>query len=125
MHPDPLVSSRSHSDRIFNVPMFHFFPSRLFVGTSRALQIPTLAPIGDAGLCTIAQVFRTGPLYLGLDTPRMTHASQTVGPGDDPNPRERRDMLLYAQTWLPLVTITLTAAIFFTIASFMIARARP
>jgi len=39
--------------------------------------------------------------------------------------RERRDMLLYAQTWLPLVTITLTAAIFFTIASFMIARARP
>jgi hypothetical protein len=34
-------------------------------------------------------------------------------------------MLLYAQTWLPLVTITLTAAIFFTIASFMMARARP
>jgi len=39
--------------------------------------------------------------------------------------QERRHMLLYAQTWLPLVTITLTAAIFFTIASFMIARARP
>ena len=124
MHPDPLVSSRSHSDRIFNVPMFHFFPSRLFVGTSRALQIPTLAPIGDAGLCTIAQVFRTGPLYLGPDTPRMTHASQWLDQGAI-RIRERRHMLLYAQTWLPLVTITLTAAIFFTIASFMIARARP
>jgi len=24
--PDPLVSSRSHSDRIFDVPVFHFFP---------------------------------------------------------------------------------------------------
>ena len=105
--------------------MFHFFPSRLFVGTSRALQIPTLAPIGDAGLCTIAQVFRTGPLYLGPDTPRMTGASPSVGPGGAIRIRGSRDMLLYAQTWLPLVTITLTAAIFFTIASFMIARARP
>ena len=27
-------------------------------------------------------------------------------------------MLLYAQTWLPLLTITLTAAIFFGVASF-------
>jgi hypothetical protein len=34
-------------------------------------------------------------------------------------------MLLYTQTWLPLVTITLTAAIFFAIASFMLARAKP
>ena len=30
-------------------------------------------------------------------------------------------MLLYAQTWLPLLTITLTAAIFFGVASFMMA----
>jgi hypothetical protein len=34
-------------------------------------------------------------------------------------------MLLYAQTWLPLATVTLSAAIFFTIASFMLARAKP
>ena len=34
-------------------------------------------------------------------------------------------MLLYTQTWLPLVTVTLTAAIFFAVASFMMARARP
>jgi hypothetical protein len=34
-------------------------------------------------------------------------------------------MLLYTQTWLPLVTITLTAATFFAIASFMLARAKP
>jgi hypothetical protein len=34
-------------------------------------------------------------------------------------------MLLYIQTWLPLVTITLTAAIFFAFASFMVARAKP
>jgi hypothetical protein len=34
-------------------------------------------------------------------------------------------MLLYAQTWLPLLTITLTAAIFFGVASFMMADARP
>ena len=33
-------------------------------------------------------------------------------------------MLLYAQTWLPLLTITLTAAIFFGVASFMMADAR-
>jgi hypothetical protein len=39
--------------------------------------------------------------------------------------RERRQMLLYAQTWLPLVTITLSAAIFFAITSFMLARAKP
>jgi hypothetical protein len=39
--------------------------------------------------------------------------------------RERHQMLLYTQTWLPLVTITLTAAIFFAIASFMLARAKP
>jgi hypothetical protein len=32
-------------------------------------------------------------------------------------------MLLYAQTWLPLLTITLTAAIFFGVASFMMADA--
>ena len=32
-------------------------------------------------------------------------------------------MLLYTQTWLPLVTVTLTAAI--PIASFMLARAKP
>lgn len=83
-----------------------------------------LAHLCGAGLCTIAQVSRKGPLYLGLDTPRMTHASQWLDQGAI-RIRERRHMLLYAQTWLPLVTITLTAAIFFTIASFMIARARP
>jgi hypothetical protein len=63
-------------------------------------------------------------LYLGLGTPRMTHVSQWLDQGTI-RIRERHHMLLYAQTWLPLVTITLTAAIFFTIASFMIARARP
>ena len=33
-------------------------------------------------------------------------------------------MLLYVQTWLPLVTVTLTAAIFFGVASLMMANAR-
>jgi hypothetical protein len=33
-------------------------------------------------------------------------------------------MLLYAQAWLPLVTITLTAAIFFGLASLMMVRAK-
>ena len=33
-------------------------------------------------------------------------------------------MLLYAQTWLPLLTITLTAAIFFGVASFMMAHGK-
>ena len=31
-------------------------------------------------------------------------------------------MLLYAQTWLPLVTIALTAAIFLGVASFIMAK---
>ena len=34
-------------------------------------------------------------------------------------------MLLYTQAWLPLVTVTLTAAIFFAVASFVLARAKP
>src|SRR3954470_15320472 len=38
--------------------------------------------------------------------------------------QEDRRMLLYLQTWLPLLTITLTAAIFFGVASFIMARAR-
>ena len=67
----------------------------------------------------------SGQVYLGPGTPRMTHVSPSVGAGGAIRIRGSRDMLLYAQTWLPLVTITLTAAIFFTIASFMIARARP
>jgi hypothetical protein len=33
-------------------------------------------------------------------------------------------MLLYVQTWLPLLTVTLTAAIFFGVASLMIAHAK-
>ena len=33
-------------------------------------------------------------------------------------------MLLYVQTWLPLLAITLTAAIFFGVASFIMAHAR-
>jgi hypothetical protein len=33
-------------------------------------------------------------------------------------------MLLYLQTWLPLLTITLTAAIFFGVASFIMSHAR-
>jgi hypothetical protein len=37
---------------------------------------------------------------------------------------EDRQMLLYVQTWLPLVTVTLTAAIFFGVASLMMAHAR-
>jgi hypothetical protein len=28
-------------------------------------------------------------------------------------------MLLYLQTWLPLLTVTLTAAVFFSVASFL------
>jgi hypothetical protein len=31
-------------------------------------------------------------------------------------------MLLYVQAWLPLVTIALTAAIFFSVASFIMAK---
>jgi hypothetical protein len=34
-------------------------------------------------------------------------------------------MLLYAQAWLPLVTITLAAAILFGVASFMMTHAKP
>ena len=33
-------------------------------------------------------------------------------------------MLLYLQTWLPLVTVTLTAAIFFSVASFIMGHAK-
>ena len=33
-------------------------------------------------------------------------------------------MLLYVQTWLPLLTITLTAAIFFSVASFIMGNAK-
>ena len=33
-------------------------------------------------------------------------------------------MLLYVQTWLPLLTITLTAAIFFGVASFILVHAK-
>ena len=33
-------------------------------------------------------------------------------------------MLLYVQTWLPLLTVTLAAAIFFGVASFMMAHPR-
>jgi hypothetical protein len=38
--------------------------------------------------------------------------------------REDRQMLLYVQTWLPLLTITLTAAIFFSVASFIMGHAK-
>jgi hypothetical protein len=34
-------------------------------------------------------------------------------------------MLLYVQTWLPLLTITLTAAICFSVASFLMGHAKP
>jgi hypothetical protein len=34
-------------------------------------------------------------------------------------------MLLYAQAWLPLVTIALAAAILFGVASFMMTDAKP
>ena len=43
--------------------------------------------------------------------------------GIDPG-REDRQMLLYVQTWLPLLTITLTAAIFFSVASFIMGHAK-
>ena len=33
-------------------------------------------------------------------------------------------MWLYIQTWIPLLTIALTAAIFFSVASFMMGQAR-
>jgi hypothetical protein len=39
--------------------------------------------------------------------------------------RRIRQMLLYLQTWLPLVTVTLTAAIFFSVASFLMGHAKP
>ena len=38
--------------------------------------------------------------------------------------QEDRQMLLYMQTWLPLLTITLTAAIFFSVASFIMGHAK-
>jgi len=38
---------------------------------------------------------------------------------------EDREMLLYLQTWLPLVTVTLMDAIFFSVASFLMAHAKP
>jgi hypothetical protein len=34
-------------------------------------------------------------------------------------------MLHYLQTWLPLLTVTLTAAIFFSVASFLMGHAKP
>ena len=34
-------------------------------------------------------------------------------------------MLLYVQTWLPLLMVTLTAAIFFGVASLMMAHPGP
>jgi hypothetical protein len=34
-------------------------------------------------------------------------------------------MLLYVQMWLPLVIITLTAAVSFAVASLMLAHAKP
>jgi hypothetical protein len=33
-------------------------------------------------------------------------------------------MLLYVQTWLPLLAVALTAAIFFGVASLMVAHAK-
>ena len=41
-----------------------------------------------------------------------------------PTFREDRQMLLYVQTWLPLLMVTLTAAIFFGVASLMMAHPR-
>ena len=38
--------------------------------------------------------------------------------------REDRQMLLYVQTWLPLLTFTLTAAIFFGVVSFILVHAK-
>jgi hypothetical protein len=34
-------------------------------------------------------------------------------------------MWFYIQTWLPLLTIALTAAIYFSVASFIMGQARP
>jgi hypothetical protein len=34
-------------------------------------------------------------------------------------------MLLYLQTWLPLLTVTLMAAIFFGVASVLMGHAKP
>jgi hypothetical protein len=39
--------------------------------------------------------------------------------------QEDRQMLFYIQTWLPLLTIALTAAICFSVASFIMGQARP
>ena len=39
--------------------------------------------------------------------------------------REVGQMLLYAQAWLPLVTIAVAAAILFGVASFMMTDAKP
>jgi len=38
--------------------------------------------------------------------------------------QEDRDMWLYVQTWLPLLTIALTAAICFSVASFFMRQAK-
>jgi hypothetical protein len=39
--------------------------------------------------------------------------------------QEDRHMLLYIQTWLPLLTITLTAAICFSVTSFIMKHSEP
>jgi hypothetical protein len=41
---------------------------------------------------------------------------------DDPRPGGPVTMLLYVQAWLPLVAITLTAAISFAVASLVMGR---
>ena len=38
---------------------------------------------------------------------------------------EDRQMWFYIQTWFPLLTIALTAAICFSVASFIMGQARP
>jgi hypothetical protein len=41
------------------------------------------------------------------------------------DPKEARQMWLYVVTWLPLLSISLTAAICFGVASFIVGQAKP
>jgi hypothetical protein len=41
------------------------------------------------------------------------------------NSKKDRQMWLYVQTWLPVLTIALTAAICFSVASFIMGQSKP
>jgi hypothetical protein len=99
-------------------------PSSGRAGSEQARNPTHLKPSGHAGngegrvrgeLVRISLILRCWNLS-------FIHQLRRLGgnriPGD-------RQMLLYAQAWLPLVTITLAAAILFGVASFMMTHAKP